>query len=158
MAKRADYAHLGVATNADETRMTAIGNATETRREVAAYCARPSCNAEFPRGVGAGKVQRYCSEPCRRAAQTEKRHLEARLRDLESSVRQQRHLLAAYDLDDLDGVPHGSSLARAREALAGAQGVLRFVATSDEPLAAELRTVVQAMEPLIVEMASGIAS
>ena len=117
--------------------------------DVAAFCARPACRREYRRVTQPGSPQRYCSTVCRRAAEKEKRQLRARLAHFESVVEQTRVDLAAHGrADDADAFVIDSRAA-ASSAIGRAEGVLRFVADSGDPLVEELRLLYDAVKPLV---------
>jgi len=116
-----------------------------------AYCALPSCRNEFRRNAGPGRRKDFCSEECRRAAEKDLRKLKSRLVHFENLVQQLRIDIAAFgrSSDDADAVERPEvATQRAAEALTRAQGVLLF-APNDDPLAAELRALVDAVAPLV---------
>lgn len=116
-----------------------------------AYCALPSCRSEFRRNAGPGRRKDFCSEECRRAAEKDLRKLKSRLVHFENLVQQLRIDIAAFgrSSDDADAVERPEvATQRAAEALTRAQGVLLF-APNDDPLAAELRALVDAVAPLV---------
>jgi len=63
------------------------------------YCARPRCRALFVPDDGKGRRQRYCSAECRRAADTERKRVIARIASLERSLRLARLDLAVFGID-----------------------------------------------------------
>jgi hypothetical protein len=119
-------------------------------QDVAAFCARPSCRQEYRRVTQPGRRQAYCSPICRRAAEKEIRQLRARLTHFESVVEQARIDLAAHGRTDDEGDPSSSDpTMTASKAVARAGGVLRFVGSSEDPLADELRALHDAVLPLV---------
>lgn len=116
-----------------------------------AYCALPSCRTEFRRTSGPGRRKDFCSDECRRAAEKDLRRLKSRFVHYENVVQQLKIDIAAFgrSSDDEESVEQPDVAAqRASEALARAQGVLRF-APNDDPLAAELLALVDAVAPLV---------
>jgi len=115
--------------------------------DIAAYCVRPACGKEYRRAIQPGRRQVYCCPECRRMAEQEIRQLRSRLRDLESSVDQQRRLLAAYNPDEPEIEHVERTRSDAQQAIARAAGVVRFMAASDDPIADEYRALYGALAP-----------
>lgn len=117
------------------------------------FCARPKCRSEFRRTVGPGRKQAYCSDFCRRSAQSELRQKKARLAHFERIVELLRVDIAAFgktDFDAADGESQPLDVRRAAEdAVRRAAGALVF-AKPDEPAAQELRRLHDAVAPLVL--------
>lgn len=120
-----------------------------TSEDVAAYCARPSCQHEFRRAIQPGHPQLYCGEPCRRQANQEERRIRSRLRDLESTVAQQHKLLAAYSSTAEAATNRAEIMAVATRAVDRAGGSIRFLANDKSLVADEFRALYAAVAPLI---------
>jgi hypothetical protein len=116
--------------------------------EYPGYCARPSCRKEIRRVATTGRPNRFCDNDCRRAAQTEQRTAEAKLRHMEGLVRQARADLATFSADDPDEVSVDVQR-KAEVALAQAATALRYLTEPDAPGLRELRTLHDAVAPLI---------
>lgn len=128
---------------------------TSDIQELPDYCARPSCRQPFTRVVGPGRPQAFCSDFCRRAAEKEERQLKKRLAHFEGLVDQLRVDLAAFNRGrpaDVETVTGADGAQKAAEAVARVAGVLAFVSDSSEPLAAELRSLHDAVAPVIADL------
>jgi len=133
-------------------RRGAAGPADGEMLELAAFCGLPSCRREYRRVLGAGQRQIYCSDTCRRTAQREVRRLRTRLSHFVEVVEQTRIDLAAHGKgDDPNEIAIIDTHQRAKEGLARAAGVLRFVGESEDPLAEELRVLYEAVEPFVTQ-------
>lgn len=118
------------------------------------YCARPSCRQPFERVLGPGRPQAFCSEICRRSAEREARQLRSRLAHFEGLVQQLRIDLAGFNR----GVDHSAegdavtleARRTAEDAITRVGGVLAFLGDSPEPLAQELRSLHDAVAPLVM--------
>lgn len=116
-----------------------------------AYCARPNCRARFERLVGPGRPKDYCSDDCRLAAHDEQRTLRSRLAHYEGVAEQIRTDIAAFGRsagDGETGEPTERMLEHAAQAVARAEGLLRFAPESN-PMTAEMKDLVQALSPLL---------
>lgn len=112
-----------------------------------AYCALPSCRAEYRQIVAVGRAQRFCSEECRRTAQNEQRRARSKLRHLEGLVEQARIDLAAFGSDDDAARSIDDPRQRAVLGLARAAGVTAFLAGSDDKTARELVALYESVAP-----------
>jgi hypothetical protein len=112
------------------------------------YCARPSCRKEFRRVAATGRPGRFCSDNCRRVAQTEQRAAEAKVRHMEANLRQARGDLADFFTGDMEG-SHGDAQHNAEVALAQPGAALRYISDSEVPGILELRALYEAVKPLI---------
>jgi hypothetical protein len=117
------------------------------------FCARPQCRGEFRRTIGPGRKQAYCSDFCRRSAQSELRQKRVRLAHFERTVELLRVDIAAFGRTDFDageGESQSLDVRRAAEdAVRRADGALAF-AKSDEPAVQELRRLYDAVVPLVL--------
>jgi hypothetical protein len=118
------------------------------------YCARPACRREFRRASGPGRRQAYCSEVCRRAAEREYRRTTQRLAHFEGVVEQLRADVAAFGRsvitdDHAPGTISPQTRRMAEDAVLRAGGVVAFLTDSDDALASELKTLYEAVAPVI---------
>lgn len=127
----------------------------QERERVTAYCARPSCQQEFTRGSGPGRPAAYCSEACRRGAQSEHRRTLARLKHYRQVVDQHERLLAAFDRDlESDHGPAEFDLrAAAQFAVTRAGGAVAFLRGSADQSAVELCALYDAVRPVLADHA-----
>lgn len=117
-------------------------------QDIAAYCARPACDNEYRRSIQPGRPQLYCGEPCRRRAEHEVRRIKSRLRDLQTTVAQQRRLLAAYGSEADGAQDPEAALVKAAVAVNRADGILRFLPAQGDPTVDEFRALCAAVSPL----------
>lgn len=117
------------------------------------FCARPQCREEFRRTVGPGRKQAYCSDFCRRSAQSELRQKRARLAHFERIVELLRVDIAAFGRTDFDAAGNESQSLDVRrtaeDAVRRAAGALAF-ANPDEPAVRELKRLYDAVSPLVL--------
>jgi hypothetical protein len=147
MASRPSSAH----TNSQEG---VLGAPAEADDDLVDYCSRPACRREFRRTSGPGRRQAYCSEVCRRAVDREYRKTTQRLAHFEGVVEQLRADVAAFGRSiDTDAEPPGTVSAEGRrlaeDAVVRAGGVVAFLRNSDDPIATELRTLYEAVAPVL---------
>lgn len=109
------------------------------------YCARPKCRKEFRRQLGPGRRREYCSDECRRTAETEYKRTKAMLRRHEQLVAKFRADLAAFGRDE-DG-PESAEAVDVQVALARAEGILDY-ADPGERLYDELHRATVALKSL----------
>lgn len=127
-------------------------------QEIVDFCARPKCREEFRRTVGPGRRQAYCSEFCRRSAERELRQTKSRLQHFEELVAQLRVDVAAFGRSAAgDSAEHVNVLdtqQNAEVALARVAGILAFPAAAGDPLLHELRSLYDAVAPLLASKRS----
>ncbi len=125
----------------------------EEVESLADFCARPQCRKEFRRTVGPGRKQAYCSDFCRRSAQTELRQKRARLAHFERIVELLRVDIEAFgraDFDAADNEIQSLDIRRtAEDAVRRSAGALAF-ANPDEPAVRELKRLYDAVSPLVL--------
>lgn len=63
--------------------------------EAGAVCERIGCWHTFVVTLGRGRPRRYCSDDCRRQADTDRKRCVARIERLRELLRREEHLLAA---------------------------------------------------------------
>ncbi len=118
------------------------------------YCARPKCRQEFRQSAGRGRRRDYCSETCRRIADKEYKQARAWVEHFERLADRSRHDVRAFGraADELDAsldLPADIARERAAGGIARAQAVLRFAGNTDNPFAAELRELCEAITPAV---------
>jgi len=119
------------------------------------YCSRPACRKEFRRTAGPGRRQEYCSEICRRTAEKELRQARSRLAHFEEVVEKLRIDVAAFGKPDLEEAgddkmpPAPDGRRNAENAVRRAGGVLAL-ADPNDPAVRELRTLFEAVAPVIL--------
>lgn len=69
--------------------------ATDDDARVGTVCERIGCWATFVINLGRGRTRRYCTDECRRQADTDRKRCLARIAQLEEQLRREQHLLAA---------------------------------------------------------------
>lgn len=124
---------------------------TADSQELQDFCGRPACRQPFLKTVGPGRPQTYCSEICRRTAEREFRQARARLAHYEGVVDGLRADIAAFNLNSEPAVTDTEASIRrsAEDAITRVEGVLTFIEHSQEPLARELRSLHEAVAPVI---------
>lgn len=125
---------------------------SEESEELIDYCARPKCRNEFRRQGGPGRRRAYCCELCRRTAERELRQAQSRLAHFEGLVRQMRADVEAFGrtAEAEEGSADSTEARRKAEmAVARVAGILDFIASSDEPLARELKELFEAVAPVV---------
>ena len=132
---------------------TSRAERVEEAESLVDFCARPRCRKEFRRTAGPGRKQAYCSDFCRRSAQSELRQKRARLAHFERIVELLRVDIAAFgrtDFDAKDSESQSLDVRRtAEDAVRRAAGALAF-ANLDEPAARELKRLYEAVVPLVL--------
>lgn len=120
-------------------------------QELQDFCGRPACRQPFLKTVGPGRPQSYCSEICRRTAEREFRQAKARLAHYEAVVEGLRMDIAAFNLASEPAATDTASDVRraAEDAVTRVEGLLAFIEHSQEPLARELRSLHQAVAPVV---------
>ena len=127
--------------------------------DVVEYCGRLSCRKPIVQTAGRGRRREFCSETCRRGADREYKRAKALVESFERNLRSFRYEVAAYGRRTEVG--EGRRTAEdderiQREALAAisrAQAVVEFSGDLDDRYLAELRRLVEAVEPLLVPAA-----
>lgn len=129
----------------------AARRSTADNQELQDFCGRPACRQPFLKTVGPGRPQSYCSEICRRTAEREFRQAKARLAHYEAVVEGLRMDIAAFNLaSEPASTDTASDVRRAAEdAVTRVDGLLAFIEHSQEPLARELRSLHQAVAPVV---------
>ncbi|GAB7005239.1 hypothetical protein JCM18899A_27120 [Nocardioides sp. AN3] len=122
-------------------------------------CARPGCSTLFTRPSGAGRPASFCSELCRREAQTERRRLRRRLAHHEDQAQQLRLLVAAYERSAADDEDESAAetaeflapdvVRAAEDAVLEMRVMTRFITDESGPYAPELVRFYEAVAPLI---------
>ncbi|MEJ0073658.1 MAG: hypothetical protein WDN27_06355 [Candidatus Saccharibacteria bacterium] len=116
------------------------------------YCSRPTCRQPFNRVIAPGRRREYCSPICRRAAEKELRQVQARLAHLESVVEKLRIDVAAFGKEEGAASPRyiGDGLdAQALSAMNRVAAILEYAPDPDAKYFGELRTLYQAVAPLL---------
>ena len=132
------------------------GGGVEVELDLASYCARPMCRAEFRQNVGRGRRRDYCSETCRRLADRDYKRAKAMVAHFDELAARYRHDVAAFGRagDELEepGQPGPGDADRetARAALARAGAVLEFAADQDDRMLAELRALHDAVAAVVL--------
>ncbi|MHB8793908.1 MAG: hypothetical protein ACYC90_00315 [Candidatus Nanopelagicales bacterium] len=126
--------------------------AGEISQQLQAFCADPKCRKSYDQMVGPGRPQLYCSETCRRRAQTDLRQLRSRLRHFEDVVSQLRIDVASHAREDGDDDPTDGPRRKAELAIAETAGAVRFLDERDDPAADQLRKLYAAVAPLFPEV------
>jgi hypothetical protein len=152
-----NYAHItrGGAVEAARLKADTASRAerVEEAESLVDFCARPQCRKEFRRTAGPGRKQAYCSDFCRRSAQSELRQKRARLAHFERIVELLRVDIASFgrtDFDAKDSENQSLDVRRtAEDAVRRAAGALAF-ANLDEPAVRELKRLYDAVVPLVL--------
>lgn len=141
-----------------ERRVRLVG-AEQTDEELVAYCPRPKCRKEVRQVVGRGRPRTYCSDECRRLAESELRTLGLRLRHYAAVVDQVRLDIASYQraATDLEADPL-REVRDAEVALGQAETALEFLAGDDGPTTKALRRLYEAVNPVVRGVAKRQAS
>lgn len=119
---------------------------TDPGEELVTYCLRPLCRKEFRQSVGRGRPRTYCSDQCRRRADTELRSLTVRREHYASLVDQIERDISAFQREGSDPA---KQLHRAQVAVAQAEGALLMVRGEDDGIMRMLRHLVDSVRPLI---------
>lgn len=119
-----------------------VENSSKRAAVVTAYCARPQCRKEFRRTMGRGRPRHYCSDDCRREAESDARRLAAQIEHHRSMAEMLTRDLAAFDVES--ATPASSGTPNIEVAAARAEGVL--IGLDDgSPLATEFRKLLDAV-------------
>lgn len=127
-------------------------------------CARPSCRREFKQSTGRGRRRSFCSDLCRRKADTEYRQAKARLANYEELSRKERHLVLAFgraDEQDDDtpvqvaALSDEAALKVAATALGRAEAILPFLIGRDPQVVVELQALIDGIAPLVHQLQAG---
>lgn len=121
-----------------------VENSSKRAAVVTAYCARPQCRSEFRRTMGRGRPRNYCSDNCRREAESDARRLAAQLEHHRSMAEMLTRDLATYDIETPAANPSSAGPPNIEIAAARAEGVL--IGLDDgSPLATEFRKLLDAV-------------
>ena len=127
--------------------------------DMASWCARPACRAQFQQSAGRGRRREFCSDLCRRRADTEYKQAKARLDHFEALARDERHLLLSFGRGgeplDADALADELATVRASDALDRTDAVLKFVGGRDPQLIAELEALCAGVRPLVRQAQAG---
>lgn len=136
-----------------------VGGVDQAEEELVAYCPRPKCRKEVRQVIGRGRPRTYCSDECRRLAESELRRLDLRLRHYAGVVDQVRLDIASYQRGGTDGVGDPTAEIRNAEvALGQAETALEFLADDESPTAKALRRLYEAVGPVVRGAANRQAS
>jgi len=121
--------------------------------EVVEYCGRLSCRKPIVQTAGRGRRREFCSETCRRGSDREYKRAKALVESFERNLRNFRHEVAAYGRKAEDDALSPDELARthvtAGAAVSRARAVVEYSAGVDDRYLAELRDLLDAVEPLV---------
>lgn len=131
-----------------------LADGDQAAQDLVDYCARPKCRNRFFRSAGRGRRQEYCSETCRRQADTDYKQAKAMVDQFERLAARSRIDVKAFgrsrdETDVADLLGDEAATAQARAAIDRASAVLRFISDSEDPLAEELRALTAGVVPLI---------
>lgn len=114
-------------------------------------CANPRCDERLDQRTGRGRRPKYHNEDCRRAAESDQRRLEGRLRHFEGQVRLLRAQLGAYVLTDTDGSVASltTEVSAGLSAVDRAEGIADVLQDSPDRYAQELVRLARAVAPVV---------
>lgn len=131
------------------------GTAAFEELELAGYCGRPSCRAQFQQATGPGRRREYCSETCRRGADKDYKQAQAMVTHLTRLLERSQYDLAAFGRDDdEDGAVRTPAaeahlVKKAYGAIQRAEAIVQFAAEPNDRWFCELRDLAAAVGPLL---------
>ncbi len=118
--------------------------------EVAVYCGRLSCKKVIVQTVGRGRRKEFCSDTCRRAADTDYKRAKAHVALFEEQLRNTCHEVAACGRKSKEGTLAPEELTTIHgEARVALERSAPELGVPPERVKSELAALVQAVRPLM---------